>query len=224
MRSRKLNPHSVIVVHMFLWLGAVVGYFGAWVTRQPYSAALSWNAYELFDLLRLLPEIETGAISVNLHTFRLPILGLAVMLPLLLSTHDLPNTTKRILRGSVTLIAGVLCVLTLPPYPEILSAWRTPGWRVAFWWAILAGITVLVLTWLPPKNQRIRNWTAISVVLLTGMPALITRQRLNPALVNLHNAPVQWGFGLWLWLSSVCILVMWLWIVLIFSGNSSVNR
>lgn len=210
-KSGNLRKQRIPFALLFLWFIAVNGYFGAWVLRQPRSAALAWNAYELFNLLRFLPEIETGAVHANLHTFRLPLLGLAMLLPLLMTKFSLPESTQRWVRVSTIMVSGLLCMMTLPPYPEILSAWKTPGWRVAFWWAVIAGCAVLITALHPIKNPRLRGWSIIGVILLTGVPALITRQRLTPALVNLHQAPVQWGAGLWLWVVSTGLILVVQW-------------
>ena len=93
MMSRLLRPDraerpaslglSLALLRGVAWLLALVGYFGPWIGRE--AAALAWNAYDLFDLLRLLPQIESGALSVNLYTLRLPLVGLAVLLPLLVA-------------------------------------------------------------------------------------------------------------------------------------------
>ena len=89
------------------WTAALIGYFGPWIGMR--AAALAWNAYDLFDLLRLLPEIETGAISVYLQALRLPLVGLAILLPVLLAGTRWPWR----LAGGV--LGAGLALATLPP-------------------------------------------------------------------------------------------------------------
>lgn len=176
---------------LLLWLEALIAYFAPWIARQPVSAALAWNAYDLFDLLRFLPEIETGAVTVNLQALRLPLLGLAVLLPVLLSSFgNLPR-----LAGA--LLGCALALLTFPPYPQILTAWRTPGWRVPFWWGIGTIICALVSVWLAPRLAWARDWWIVGVVQLVTVPAIITLRRLLPPLRTLHAAWVYPGWGFW---------------------------
>ena len=173
------------------WLVALVSYFAPWVARRPVSAALAWNAYDLFDLLRFLPEIESGALAVNLQALRLPLVGLAVLLPTLLAESGRP------VRIAGALFGCLLAILTLPPYPQILDAWRTPGWRVPLWWGAGAMACALLSIWLAPKAGRYRHWWILAVAELATVPAAVTLARLLPALRTLHAAPVRTGWGFW---------------------------
>lgn len=186
--------HFDTAILLVPWLIALVGYFGPWIARRPVSAALAWNAYDLFAILRLLPEIEAGAISVNLQALQLPLLGLAVLLPTLLAGRSLA------LRAISALIAGGLAFITLPPYPQIVSAWRTPGWRVPFWWGIGTLLCSIALVWLGPRLAgagRLRLWWILAVVELATVPAVLTMRRLLPPLARLHAAAVPLGWGFW---------------------------
>jgi len=171
------------------WGIALVGYFGPWVGRR--AAALAWNAYDLFDLLRLLPEIETGALSVNLQALRLPLVGLAVLLPVVLADASIGWRISGALGG-----AG-LALATLPPYPEIVSAWHTPGWRVPFWWGVGAMLAAVAAVWSAPRLGRYRPWLLLAWLAVTGLPAAATFARLLPALQTLHAVPISPGWGFW---------------------------
>jgi hypothetical protein len=177
------------------WGIALVGYFGPWVGRR--AAALAWNAYDLFDLLRLLPEIETGALSVNLQALRLPLVGLAVLLPMLLTEMH------RVWRISGGIVGAGLALATLPPYPEIVSAWHTPGWRIPFWWGIGAMLVAGTAVWFAPRLGRYRPWILLAWLAVTGLPAVATFARLLPALRALHAAPIGPGWGFWVCLGSL---------------------
>ncbi|MCU0519911.1 MAG: hypothetical protein MUF84_04370 [Anaerolineae bacterium] len=173
---------------------AVVGYFGPWVARQPVSAALSWNAYDLFDLLRLLPEVQSGALVVNPQALQLPLLALAVLLP------ALAYRAPALVRVGAAVIGSGLATLTLPPYPEILTAWRTPGWRVPFWWGVGAVLCTWIVGWAGVRLGKSRHWLPIAAAELAVFPAAVTLFRLMPALRELHAAHVRPGWGFW-----VCI-------------------
>ncbi|MDY0018543.1 MAG: hypothetical protein RBT47_00930 [Anaerolineae bacterium] len=170
------------------WVAAVTGYFGPWIGHK--SAALAWNAYDLFDILRFLPQIETFALVVDLQTLRLPLVGLAVLLPLLLAG------ARPLWRWLAALVGIVMAVETLPPYPQIIGAWSTPGWSVPFWWGVGAVVGILVLT-LWTLHRRVRPWLMLVWALFTGIPAAVTFYRLLPALSDLYNTPLHPGWGFW---------------------------
>ncbi|MDF1514105.1 MAG: hypothetical protein P1S60_09875 [Anaerolineae bacterium] len=185
---RKLSIHWLLI----LWAVALVGFFSPWISRQPYSAALNWNAYDLYDAVRLLPEIETGALSVRLQTLRAPLLGMAVVLSLHLADSDF------ILRIVGTLVSCGLAAMTLPPYPMILTAWRTKGWSVPFWWAVAVIAFCAAGLWMLPKLKRYLHWMVPFVAVASAVPAAFTLAKLLPALSVLHDAPVRSGWGCWL--------------------------
>lgn len=197
---RELLGLPLALLRGVAWLLALIGYFGPWIGRQ--AAALAWNAYDLFDLLRLLPQIESGAVRVNLYTLRLPLVGLAVLLPLLLARA--PHGW----RWTAAALGVGIAIATLPPYPEIVSAWRTPGWRVVFWGGVGAMIAAGVITWLGPRLARIRPWLIVGWLALTALPALPTLHRLQPALSHLHARPIAWGWGYWCWLIGIGLMAL----------------
>ncbi len=182
---------------LFLWLTALIGYFAPWVHRQPVSAALAWTPFDLFALLRLLPEIEAGTLAVNLQALQLPLLALAVLLPALLIRFS------GAVRTGAALVGCGLAAITMPPYPQILTAWRTPGWRVPFWWSIGTMATVLLMAWtlpslIPGDRYGYRRWLLVGIIELAVLPAMITFYRLLPALRRLHAAPVVPAWGFWI--------------------------
>lgn len=176
---------------LLLWLGALVSYFSPWIWRYPPSAALLWNAYDMFDLLRLLPEVETGALSVNLQALRLPLLGLAVLPALLLMYLARP------FRILAALVGVIFAAMTFPPYPYIMTAWRTPGWRVPFWWAVTVMAFIVLISCITLRHRHYRDWTITAVVLLTIVPPTQTLMKLLPALSRLHAAQIRPGWGFW---------------------------
>ncbi len=202
---KTLTPYSLLLTpYLATWAIALIGYFGPWVDRQ--AAALAWNAYDLFDLLRLLPEIETGALSVNLQTLRLPLVGLAVLLPVLLVETALGW------RIAGALVGAGLALATLPPYPEIVTAWHTPGWRIPFWWGVGAMLAAGTAVWFAPRLGRYRSWLMLAWVAVTGLPAVATVHRLLPALCALHAAPIRDGWGFWVCMAGLCSMTLFLWV------------
>lgn len=174
-----------------VWIAALVGYFGPWITHPRWGAALRWNAYDLFDLMRLLPEIETGQVSVSLHALRLPLIGLAVTLPLLLAARPL------LWRALAAAVGLLLASATFPPYPYLIDAWKTPGWRVSFWWAVGGCLGALLCAWIAPHLRQYRLWLILAALALTGIPSAVTLQRLLPPLQALHASAVSAAWGFW---------------------------
>jgi hypothetical protein len=185
------DRRAVQLVMPAVWLVALVGYFAPWISRQPVSAALAWNAYDLYALLRLLPEIETGTLTVNLQTLQLPLLALAALLPMLAARWSLWG------RAGAALFGCGLAAMTLPPYPQILGAWHTPGWRVPFWWGVGTMLFCMAAGWAAPRLGKYRRWAMVGLAELALLPALVTLIRLLPALSRLHAAQVTPGWGFW---------------------------
>jgi hypothetical protein len=173
-----------------VWVLALVGYFGPWIGHD--AAALAWNAYDLFDIARFLPPVESGALTVNIQALRLPLIGLAVLIPMFFCRAPFWQ------RGLVALLGSVLALSTLPPYPQILTAWRTPGWRVPFWWSIgaLGGIGAVALA--GSRLARLAPWLTVAWAAMMGIPAYVTFSRLRPLIRALHAASIQVGWGYWM--------------------------
>ncbi|MFP4344153.1 MAG: hypothetical protein ACLFU8_05620 [Anaerolineales bacterium] len=188
MQNRHVS-RPTLALSLVLWSAALVGYFGPWIGHR--AAALAWNAYDLFEILRFLPEIETLALIISLQTLRLPLIGLALLLPLLLA--PLPPVW-RWLGGSV---GAALALATLPPYPQIVGAWRTPGWRIPFWWGVGGMVGSLILIYVGPRLGSLRPWLITACTALTAIPALLTFNRLLPAVAGVHRSDVHPGWGFW---------------------------
>ncbi len=197
-------PYMPTWLQGVVWLAALVGYFGPWIGHR--AAGLAWNAYDLFDIARLLPSVESGQLPVNLQALRLPLLGLAVVLPLLLAR------VSSGWRWGAVVLGAARAVSTLPPYPYIVGAWRTPGWRVPFWWGV-GTIPVCVFCALCARRLgKLRPWLITAVVALTGIPAFVTFGRLKPVLGALHAAPISVGWGYWLCGVSLLLLTGAAWL------------
>jgi hypothetical protein len=109
--------------------------------------------------------------------------------------------SRRFWRQSYLVCLGVtLSVITLPPYPAIMNAWRAPGWqRLAFWWGIAGILCTALAGYLAPHLGRYHPWISLACIALTGIPASLTFRRLLRAITELHAALVNPGWGFWLY-------------------------
>jgi hypothetical protein len=154
----------------------------------------------MFDLLRFLPQIESGAISVRLQALRLPLVSLAFLLTAMFA-HGRP-----FVRWMTAVLGSAMAALTLPPYPQILTAWRTPGWQVPFWWAVGCFVCLVVMAWQGSRLRWVRYLAMVLASALGTVPAAVTLTRLLPALVELHQAPVPRGWGFWLCMAGLGVI------------------
>ncbi len=185
----------------FFFLSVMLfGYFGPWIGQR--AAVLAWNPYDLFDILRFLPAIESGTLRPNLQMLRFPLLSAGVLLPLIAGRHTW-------LRWMVAVVGIFLAVNTLPPYPTILTAAQTPGWDVVLAWGVgTMGVIVLAALVTPYLGR----WRWLLVILLTGfavIPSLLTFSQLFPAVAALYKTPVNPGWGLWVFVSGALGLTVW---------------
>ncbi len=192
------------ILPLVAWAVALLGYFGPWIGHP--AAALAWNAYDLFDILRLLPEIETFALAVNLQALRLPLIGLALLLPLLLA--KLPP----LWRWWGGIVGAALALATLPPYPQIVGAWSAPGWRIPFWWGVGSIVGAVVMVYAGPQLDTLRPWLITAWTALTTLPAIVTFNRLLPAMTRLHQSDVRPGWGFWSCSIALLLLGLFSWL------------
>ncbi|HEY89797.1 MAG TPA: hypothetical protein G4N98_08745, partial [Thermoflexia bacterium] len=103
----------------------------------------------------------------------------------------------------------------LPPYPEIIGAWQTPGWQAPFWWGCGTLLGVSLSAFLAPRKGAWRQWLLLAWTLLTGLPAYVTFLRLIPTLNMLHAATVAPGWGFWLCGIGFLLLASFTWLTAI---------
>ncbi len=181
---------------------ALVGLFAPWIAHR--AAGLAFNLYDLYDLALHLPQVESQALRLQLQTLRLPFLALA--LTFVLAAREERGWVK----GAALAFSLLLAVEVLPPYPLVLTAWRTPGWQVPFFWSVGTMGLSLLLTLV---GRRLPSWLVRggAGVALSGaaIGALRSFWRLRPALEALYDAPLRAGWGLWLYAGATLALVGW---------------
>ncbi len=186
-----------------LLLGAAMlgGLFAPWVAHR--AAGLAFNLYDLYDLVIHLPPVESGSLHLQLQTLRFPFLVLALLLPWLLR-RAAPGV-----RRVTFVVAAFLAVEVMPPYPIVLTAWRTPGWQVPFFWSVGTIIAAALIIWrgatLP---DAIGHWALTGLMVVAFLAAVWSWFRLRPALSALYRAPIRPGWGMVLTGGSIALWLL----------------
>ncbi len=210
MRAKKKGPP-----HLAPWLlaaGAVLGEIGAVAPWIPHRAAgLTVGGFDLFEVSKFFPAVRAGAVPLFREGFLLPLLTSAVLLALVPAFAARPS---RPIRWLCPVIAAVVALLALPPYPAILTAHRDPEYRGQL--LLAAGAFLLALLSplarrLPPRVLRGMIAALALAGLVGGLVALV---EVRPLFTDLYNAPVGvgWGvvaYGLGSGLALVSALVPW---------------
>ena len=107
---------------------ALVGYWGPWVNHK--TAALVLSGLDMAEFVKFLPEVRAGTEPMLRELFYLPLLAAALCLALIGSNR--PWRYPLWARGIMVIIAIVLAVIVLPPYPFILQALSSDEFRRQF--------------------------------------------------------------------------------------------
>ncbi len=178
----------------------LVGHFAPWAAHK--TAALTLSAHELAVFTHFTPG---AGVFLN-QWFYLPIWVVALECALL--AGQIGWWLNRA-------IAAMLCVglgsLGLPGYPDMLTAWKTPGLQLQFF--VSAAVMVAALGVAMARLGRrpgVRAWAAGTLPLLSIVP-LVGYLMVKPALEVLYNDTLSLGWGWWLTLlgvaSSLAVLV-----------------
>ncbi len=173
-----------------LWLALILigaGYFGPWVWHK--AAGLNLSADDLGEWIKFLPAWKSGQLPVLRELFYLPIwltsIGLGVM------AGRIKSWPWKI----VVLALSVLLVFTpLPKYPELLSAYRTPEFTLAFWATAAALLLSVAFTFfgarLPDRVEAIL-WIVIGIAAALFAPWMFGRAM--PDVDQLYHYSIGWG-------------------------------
>lgn len=167
----------------------IIGAWGPWVAHA--NAAMSLGALDLAEFVKFMQR--AALTGVMREWFCLPLVSAAVGLALWIRKVQFLNFYHR-LAGVLGAAAWTLVVL--PPYPDLLRAYRSPEDRIFFW----MGVGALALTllagsagaWLP---RRVAAAAWIVLALGSVVPALWQLAQLSAPLAQLYGAPLQVGWG-----------------------------
>ncbi len=174
----------------FLWLALLLigaGYFGPWVWHK--AAGLNLSADDLGEWIKFLPAWTSGQLPVMRELFYLPIWLTAIGLGLM------AGRIRAWPWKLVVLALSLLLVLTpLPKYPELLSAFREPAYRLTFWATVAA---LLLSVGFAFAGARLSDRAeAILWIVIGGAAALFAPWmfgRAMPDIDQLYHYSIGWG-------------------------------
>jgi len=191
---RNLVPLGVIL--------ALIGYWGPWVNHK--AAALVLSGLDMAEFVKFLPEVRAGTEFVIRELFYLPPLAAALCLVLTGGSQHLRYPLWA--RAIMAIVAVVLAIIVLPPYPFILQALSSDEFR----WQFLAGAGCLAIIAGCLLYRRLpRAVMAILLIVVSlagGIPPLWQFLSLRNALDRVYGQPIHIGWGLWLTVAGFLII------------------
>lgn len=215
-RASLLNS-PFLILNSFLLL---LGHFLPWAAHT--TSALTQSGHELAFSTNYTP----GAGVFANEWFFTPAWCAALLLALAIhSASPLPagrnvpeakRKGERLRVGSLALqrivfggLALGIASLGFPTYPQVLTAFRSPDYRVQFFITVLVMAGVLALLLMPAKRMP-ANAPAL-IVLVCGVLSLIPVigfLAVKPAIEMLYGAPVGLGMGWWLTLGASLAMIV----------------
>ena len=172
----------------------LIGYWGPWVNHK--TAALVLSGLDMAEFVKFLPGVRTGTEFMIRELFYLPPLAAALCLALVGSSRHLRYPLWA--RAIMVIIAMVLAIIVLPPYPFIFQALSSDEFRRQF----LMGASCLAVIAASLLYRRLPRTVVagllIAVSLAGAIPPLWQFLSIRSALDRVYGQPVHIGWGLWL--------------------------
>jgi hypothetical protein len=172
----------------------LVGYWGPWVNHK--TAALVLSGLDMAEFVKFLPGVRAGTEFMIRELFYLPLLAAALCLALIGSNRHFRYPLWA--RAIMVIIAIVLAIIVLPPYPDILQALSSDEFRRQF----LAGagcLAIIVASLLYRHLPRAIVAGLLTAVSLAGATLPLWQFfSIRSALDGVYGQPIHIGWGLWL--------------------------
>ncbi len=172
----------------------LIGYWGPWVNHK--TAALVLSGLDMAEFVKFLPGVRAGTEFVIRELFYLPVLAAALCLALMGSNRYWRYPLWA--RAIMVIVAIVLAIIVLPPYPFILQALGSDEFRRQFSMAAgcLAVIGASLLYRRLPK--AVVAGLLIVISLVGAIPPVWQFLSIRSALDRVYGQPIHVGWGLWL--------------------------
>lgn len=171
---------------------AWVGLWGAWIPHP--TAALTHNAIDLAEWSGFLSDVRFGDLHGMPDVLRMGIASAVIALAFSAGTIQKPVT-----RWVVRLLALLMVIVLLPPYPQVFDLWRSEEYGVRFLTAagaflgiVLSGVMDFAPGWLRRAGIILASiaaiWQALRAYLAFGSPFSAHYAYPIP-----HPIPPGWG-------------------------------
>lgn len=167
---------------------ALLGYWRPWIPHK--AAGLALTAWDLTEWIKFLPAWRAGTLNVQREAFYLPLVASGLTLALVTA-----RLRSRPARWALRALGGILCLLVLPAYELLLTAYRGGEGQGQFFLA-LAGFALVLLSPLArawPERLYGAVLAAMGLIGL-GLP-LWQLALLRPVVAHVYAEPIGWGIG-----------------------------
>ena len=173
---------------------ALIGYWGPWVNHK--TAALVLSGLDMAEFVKFLPEVRAGTELMIRELFYLPPLAAALCLALMGGNRYWRYPLWA--RAIMVIVAIVLAIIVLPPYPFILQALGSDEFRRQFSMAAscLAVIGASLLYRRLPK--AVVAGLLIVISLVGAIPPVWQFLSVRSSLDRVYGQPIHVGWGPWL--------------------------
>lgn len=174
---------------LFGLLAAALGVWGVWLAHP--TASLTQTALDLAQVAGRLPDVLYGRLRPMPDLLRAAVALLAVALCVVACRVE-----HKAVRWLLRLFALGLLLRLLPPYPDILSLWRSPDYGMRF---VIAAVSLaawgaaLFANRLP---QRVLTGVALVLAALALISGLVSGLALQASFVRASGLPLAPGWGL----------------------------
>lgn len=166
----------------------LLGYWQPWIPHR--DAGLALSAWDLAEWVKFLPAWRAGTLAIQREWLYLPLIAAALTLALVAL-----RLRWRPACWALLALAAALCLLVLPAYPLILTAYRGGEGQGQFFLS-LAGLALVLLSSLARRWSAQRYGMALAGVGLLGLvPALSQLALLRPIVAHIYAEPIGWGAG-----------------------------
>ncbi len=172
----------------------LVGYWGPWVNHK--TAALVLSGLDMAEFVKFLPGVRAGTEFMIRELFCLPPLATSLCLALIGGNRRLRYPLWA--RTIMVIIAIVLAIIVLPPYPFVLQALSSDEFRRQF----LAGAGCLAIIAASLFYRRLPSAIVASLLIVVSLAGAILPLwqffSIRSALDRVYGQPIHIGWGLWL--------------------------
>ncbi len=186
--QRGSSPPPFLPLSLFGVLLVLVGYWRPWIPHK--AAGLALTAWDLTEWIKFLPAWRAGTLNIQREAFYLPLIASGLALALVAA-----RLRSRLARWALRVLGGILCLLALPAYELLFTAYRGGEGQGQFFLALAGGALVLLspLTRAWPGRLYGVLLAAIGLIGL-GLP-LWQLALLRPVVAQVYAEPIGWGIG-----------------------------